>query len=51
MKQVLSSATEAEAGPLFYNAKDAAPIRIALDELGHPQDSTPLQTDNACALA
>jgi hypothetical protein len=49
MKVVLSSATEAETGALFYNAKDAAPIRIALEEMGHPQPATPIQTDNACA--
>jgi hypothetical protein len=48
MKPVLSSTTEAETGALFYNAKDAAPIRIALAKMGHPQDATPLQTDNAC---
>jgi hypothetical protein len=49
MKAVLSSATKAETGALFYNAKDAAPIPIALSEMGHPQTATPLQTDNACA--
>jgi hypothetical protein len=25
------------------------PLRITLHELGHPQKSTPIQTDNACA--
>ena len=49
MKAVLSSATEAKTGVLFYNAKDAAPIRIALQEMGHAQTATLLQTDNACA--
>jgi hypothetical protein len=34
---VLSSATEAELGALFYNGKEAVPERITLDELGHPQ--------------
>jgi len=50
MRSVLSSATEAETGALFHNAKDAAPFRITLLELGHPQGPTPIQTDNACAL-
>jgi hypothetical protein len=50
MDSVLSSATEAETGALFYNAKDAAPFRIALDEMGHPQTATPIQSDNKCAV-
>jgi len=50
MRSVLSSATEAETDPLFHNAKDAAPFRITLLKLGHPQGPTPIQTDNACAL-
>jgi len=49
MRSVLSSATEAETGALFHKAKDAAPFRITLLELGHPQGPTPVQTDNACA--
>jgi hypothetical protein len=49
MRVVLSSATEAEMGALFYNAKDAAWLRTTLQELGHPQPPTPIQTDNACA--
>jgi len=50
MRSVLSSATEAETGALFHNAKDAAPFRITLLELGHPQGPTLIQTDDACAL-
>ena len=49
MRVVLSSATEAEMGALFYNAKDAAWLRTTLADLGHPQPPTPIQTDNACA--
>jgi hypothetical protein len=49
MRVVLSSATEAEMGALFYNAKDAAWLRTTLLDLGHPQPPTPIQTDNACA--
>ena len=36
MRAVLSSATEAETGALFCNAKEAVPLRITLEELGHP---------------
>ena len=49
MKAVMSSATEDETGALFYSGKEAAPLRIALAEMGHPQKATPIQTDNACA--
>jgi hypothetical protein len=49
MSVVLSSATEAELGALFYNAKDATAFRVTLDKLGHTQPPMPIQTDNACA--
>jgi hypothetical protein len=45
----MASAAEAELGALFYNAKDGAMLRVILEELGHPQGATPLQTDNSCA--
>jgi hypothetical protein len=48
-KAVLSSAAEAELGGLYSNAKKAAYFRVTLDEMGHPQATTPIQTDNACA--
>ena len=49
MRNVLASATEAEVGALFHNCQDACMLRTTLDELGHPQPATPVQTDNACA--
>jgi len=49
MREVLSSAAEAESGGLFLNGKEAVPIRITLEELGHEQPPTPLQTDNNTA--
>ena len=49
IQSVMASATEAELGALFYNAKDAAMLRTTLLEMGHPQPATPIQTDNACA--
>jgi hypothetical protein len=49
IKQVMSSAAEAELGGLFINAKTAVPIRTTLTELGHKQPPTPIQTDNSTA--
>ena len=49
MSVMLSSATEAELGALFYNGKEAAMLRTILCDMGHPQPATPIQTDNACA--
>jgi hypothetical protein len=49
MWNVMASATEAELGAIFQNARDCVPLRIALEEMGHPQAATPIQTDNACA--
>ena len=50
MREVLSSAAEAELlGALFHNGKEACPLRIALEEMGHPQAATPMATDNNAA--
>jgi hypothetical protein len=43
---VMSSATEAELGALFINAKTATSMRHMLEGLGHPQPPTPMQADN-----
>ena len=46
MCEVLSSAAEAELGALFHsNGKEACPLRIALDEMGHLQPATPMAID------
>ncbi len=49
MREVLSSAAEAELGALFHNGKEACPLRIALEEMRHPQPATPMATDNNTA--
>jgi hypothetical protein len=49
MREVVSSASEAELAALFHNGKEACPIRITLEELGYPQPPTPIQTDNSTA--
>jgi hypothetical protein len=51
IKNVMSSATEAELAGLYIMAREAVYIRIILEELGHKQPPTPLQTDNAMADA
>ncbi len=49
IKAVMSSAAEAELYALFINAKTAVSMRQTLEELGHPQPRTPIQTDNSTA--
>ena len=51
IKAVMSSAAEAELGALFINAKTAVSMRQTLEEMGHPQPRTPMQTDNSTAHA
>jgi hypothetical protein len=46
---VVSSAAEAELGALFINAEEAVHMRRVLQEMGHPQLPTPIQTDNLTA--
>ncbi len=47
IKNVMFSATKAELAGLYIMARKAVYIRIILEELGHAQPPTPLQTDNA----
>ena len=49
LKLVASSAAEAEIGGLFTNLKEGVILRQTLTDMGHPQDSTPVQTDNSTA--
>jgi hypothetical protein len=51
IKHVISSATEAELAGLYIMAREAVYIRIVLEEMGHKQPPTPLQTDIAMAEA
>jgi hypothetical protein len=50
MRSVMSSAADAELGALYINACEAVPIRNLLQEMGHKQPKTPMQTDNSTAL-
>ena len=49
MKNVLSSAAEAELSACFETAKAMVPLRQALMELGWPQGRSPIQVDNSTA--
>jgi hypothetical protein len=49
LKNVISSATDAEFAVLFHNACDCASLRTTLVEMGHPQPPTPIQIDNSTA--
>ena len=50
LKNVMSSAADAEIGALFVNSRLEIPARTMLIEMGHPQPPTPMQTDNTTAL-
>jgi hypothetical protein len=43
----MSSAAEAETAGVFGNGQEIIAIRISLQALGHPQQATPLKTDNS----
>ena len=49
IKHVMGSAGETEVASLYYNCKNAIPLRRALEEMGHPQPPTRVVTDNSTA--
>ena len=49
MRNVVSSAAEAETGSAFINAQAAVPLRQTLHEMGWPQPPTLITTDNSVA--
>ena len=49
LKNVMASAAEAEWGGLFINTKEGEVLRASLEEMGHPQGPTTMQTDNSTA--
>ena len=51
IKHVVSSAAEAELEGLYIMAREAGYIRIVLEEMGHKQPPTPLQTNSSMAEA
>jgi hypothetical protein len=49
LKAVMSSAAKAKLGALYINAHEAIPMRQLLEEIGHKQPPTPIQTNNSTA--
>jgi hypothetical protein len=49
IKHIMSSAAKAEIAGLFIKAKEGKVLCNTLDELGYPQEATPIQTDNSTA--
>jgi hypothetical protein len=49
LKHVMSPAAEAELGAVFINTKEGAVLRTTLEEYGHPQPPTLMETDNTTA--
>jgi hypothetical protein len=49
LKNVMSSTAESEIGAVFINAKEGSVLCTALEELGHPQPPTPMETDKTTA--
>ena len=49
IKTVMSSASESELGALYLNARKGIEIQNILNEMGHPQPATRIQTDNSTA--
>ena len=49
IKNVMSSATEAKLAALYIVAKEYVYICLVLEEMGHPQPPTPIQTNNSTA--
>ena len=50
IKHVMGSASKTEVASLFYNCKAAILMRLALEEMGHPQPPTPIHVDNSTAV-
>jgi hypothetical protein len=51
LRHVVASSAEAETAGIFHNAQISMPIRYVLKQLGHPQQATPLKTDNSTAAS
>jgi hypothetical protein len=49
LKAFMSSVAKAKLGALYINAREAIPMRHLLEEMGHKQPPTPIQSDNSTA--
>ena len=52
INHIMASASKAELAAMFYNSREAIPLRVTLEEMGHPQPATRITVDNqnACGL-
>ena len=50
IRNITTSAADAEIGALYINSSQAIPARHLLEEMGHKQSPTPIQTDNTTVL-
>ena len=48
-KTIMYSVAETEIGAMYVNAREGVPARQRLNEMGHHQPRTPMQTDNTAA--
>ena len=46
----ISSAAKAEIGVIFINSRQAIPAKNTVEEMGHVQPPTPIQTNNTTTL-
>jgi hypothetical protein len=51
IKAIMSSVTKAKLGALYINAREAIPQQHTLEEMGHKQPPTPIQTNNSTTLS
>ena len=51
MRIVIASAAKAELGTFFFNCQEGKIFHLILEELGHPQPTTPVHCDNSTAVA
>ena len=50
IKTVMSTASETKLGALYINCKESIPECHAIEEIGHKQTPTSMQTDNTTTL-
>ena len=50
MRNVMTSASEAECGAIFINTKEAFSLHTTLHKMGHPQPPTPVEVNNSTAV-
>ena len=51
LRHVVTSAAEAETAGLFLNCQKVIELKNMLEALGHPQEATPVKTNNATAAS